>query len=210
MASSRWSGRYWQKAAWFARETEALPDKGFVKANQAMYPVHTMCRLLEVSASGYYAWLGRPPSQHSRSDTQLLVHIRQIHERSKATYGMPRVRAELAMQGILVGGKRVARLMREAGLRGVRRRWIITTQRQERNRPAPDLVQRRFHATEPNRLWVADATYIPTAAGFLYLTMVLDVFSRRIVGWGMADHLRTELMLAALDMALLATAPPMR
>jgi len=181
-----------------------------VKENQAMYPIHTMCRLLEVSARGYYAWLERSPSMRSRSDTTLLARIRQIHAYSKGTYGMPRIQAELARQGIHVGGKRVARLMQEAGLRGVsRRRWIITTQRQERVRPAPDLVQRHFHSDQPNRLWVADATYIPTVAGFLYLAVVLDVFSRRIVGWSMAAYLRTELMLAALDMALLQRRPRM-
>jgi putative transposase len=173
-----------------------------------MYPVHTMCRLLEVSTSGYYAWLERRPSKRSRSDATLLKRIRQIHASSKSTYGMPRILAALARQGIHVSGKRVARLMRQAGLRGVsRRRWIVTTQRNERARPAPDLVQRHFHADRPNMLWVADATYIPTLAGFLYLAVVLDVFSRRVVGWAMAAHLRTELMLAALDMALLQRRP---
>jgi transposase InsO family protein len=179
-----------------------------VNANQATYPVHTMCRLLDVSASGYYAWLKRAPSPHSLADAQLLEQIRQIHAASKGTYGSPRIRAALAAQGVLVSRKHVARLMREAGLRGVsRRRWICTTQRDERARPAPDLVQRQFHADQPNRLWVADATYIPTLAGFLYLAVVLDVFSRRIVGWAMRHHLATELMLAALDMALLQRRP---
>jgi len=173
-----------------------------------MYPVHTMCRLLEVSASGYYAWLNRQPSVHSQSDAQLLAQIRKIYVLSKGTYGMPRIRAALAMQGVHVGGKRIARLMRNAGIRGVsRRRWVVTTQREERSRPAPDLVQRHFHADRPNLLWVADATYVPTVAGFLYLAVVLDVFSRRIVGWSMADNLRTDLMLAALDMALLQRRP---
>lgn len=173
-----------------------------------MYPVHTMCRLLEVSASGYYAWRDRSPSKREQSDAELLMRIRQIHAYSKGTYGMPRIRAALSMQDIHVSGKRIARLMREAGLRGVsRRRWIVTTQRDERARPAPDLVQRHFHADRPNLLWVADATYIPTAVGFLYLAVVLDVFSRRIVGWNMADNLRTGLMLNALDMALLQRRP---
>jgi putative transposase len=116
---------------------------------------------------------------------------------------MPRIHAELAGQGIHVGRKRIARLMRIAGLRGVsRRRWITTTRRKPDARPAPDLVQRHFSADAPDRLWVADATYVPTGEGFLYLAVVLDVFSRRIVGWAMSSHLYTELMLRALDMAL--------
>lgn len=179
-----------------------------MNANQATYPVHTMCRLLDVSASGYYAWLKRAPSKHSLDDAQLLEQIRQIHAASKGTYGSPRIRAALAAQGVRVSRKHVARLMREAGLRGVsRRHWICTTQRDERARPAPDLVQRHFQADQPNRLWVADATYIPTLAGFLYLAVVLDVFSRRIVGWAMRHSLATELMTAALDMALLQRRP---
>jgi len=174
-----------------------------MKANQATWPVATMARLLEVSTSGFYTWLERKPSAHARSDADLLSRIRAIYTRSRGTYGMPRIHAELAEQDIHVGRKRVARLMRIAGLRGVsRRRWISTTQRQPDARPAPDLVQRHFNADAPNQLWVADATYVPTAVGFLYLAVVLDVFSRRVVGWAMGNHLRTALMLQALDMAL--------
>ncbi|MFL9912612.1 IS3 family transposase [Paraburkholderia sp. RL17-337-BIB-A] len=175
----------------------------FMKANQAIWPIVTMARLLEVSASGFYAWIERKPSAHARSDADLLSRIRAIYTRSRETYGMPRIYAELSGQGIHVGRKRVARLMRIAGLRGVsRRRWFSTTQRQPDARPAPDLVQRHFNADAPNQLWVADATYVPTRVGFLYLAVVLDVFSRRVVGWAIADHLRTALMLQALDMAL--------
>src|ERR1700680_987836 len=174
-----------------------------MKANQAIWPIVTMARLLEVSASGFYAWLERKPSAHARRDANLLSRIRAIYTRSRGTYGMPRIHAELAEQGIHVGRKRVARLMRIAGLRGVsRRRWFSTTQRQPDARPAPDLVQRHFNADRPDQLWVADATYVPTAVGFLYLAVVLDVFSRRVVGWAMGNHLRTALMLQALDMAL--------
>ena len=174
-----------------------------MKANQAIWPIVTMARLLEVSASGFYAWLERKPSAHARRDADLLSRIRAIYTRSRGTYGMPRIHAELAEQGIHVGRKRVARLMRIAGLRGVsRRRWISTTQRQPDARPAPDLVQRHFNADRPDQLWVADATYVPTAVGFLYLAVVLDVFSRRVVGWAMGNHLHTGLMLQALDMAL--------
>ena len=174
-----------------------------MKANQATFPIATMCRLLQVSVSGYYAWSERAPSARAQADAELLARIRAIHARSRETYGMPRIRAELAEQGIHVGGKRITRLMQRAGLHGVtRRKWITTTQREPGVRPAPDLVQRHFHAEAPNRLWVADITYCPTLAGFLFLAVVLDVFSRRIVGWAMENHLRTELVLQALNMAL--------
>ncbi len=126
-----------------------------------------------------------------------------IHELSRGTYGAPRIHAELQADGIQVERKRVARLMRAAGLVGVsRRKWVTTTVRDHNARRAPDLVERNFMAPGPNRLWVADITYIPTWAGFLYLAVVLDAFSRRIVGWAMATHLRTELVLEALNMAL--------
>ena len=162
-----------------------------------------MCRVLGVSPSGFYAWRQRPPSARSRADAQLSLRMSAIHQRSHATYGALRVHAELAAEGIKVGRKRVARLLKKAGLVGAsRRKWIHTTVRDRNARPAPDLVARNFGAPQPNRLWVADITYIPTWAGFLYLAVVLDVFSRRIVGWAMETHLRTELVLEALDYAL--------
>jgi putative transposase len=174
-----------------------------MKANQATWPIATMARLLTVSASGFYAWLKRKPSAHALRDAQLLARTRVIYARSRGTYGMPRIHAELTEQGSHVARKRVRRLMNAAGLRGVsRRRWTTTTQRQTDARPAPDLVQRHFSADAPNQLWVADATYVPTLVGFLYLAVVLDVFSRRVVGWAIGKHLRTELMLQALNMAL--------
>ena len=173
-----------------------------MKANQAAYPVATMCRLLGVSASGYYAWFDRAPCARAQADAQLLARIKDIHKRSRHTYGMPRVHAELTEQGVHVGGKRVARLMRTAGLQGVsRRKWVCTTVRDRDTRPAPDLVQRHFGAQAPDALWVADITYIATWAGFLYLAVVLDAFSRRVVGWAMENHLRSELVLQALEMA---------
>jgi putative transposase len=162
-----------------------------------------MCDLLGVSASGYYAWKPRPRSRRAESDEELLERIRSVHERSHGTYGAPRIRAELAASGISVGRKRVARLMREAGLQGVsRRRWATTTVRDKKVRPAPDLVDRDFSAKGRDQLWVADITYIPTWAGFLYLAVVMDAWSRRVVGWSMATHLRTKLVLEALNMAL--------
>jgi putative transposase len=168
-----------------------------------MYRVATLCRVLGVSPGGYYARLKRPPSARATADVELSARIAEIHRRSRQTYGAPRIHAELKEQGIKVGCKRVARLMRVAGLKGVsRRKWIITTVRDREARPAPDLVERNFAAMAPNQLWVADITYIPTWAGFLYLAVVLDTFSRRIVGWAMETYLRTELVLKALDMAL--------
>ena len=173
-----------------------------MKANRAAWKVASMCRVLGVSTSGFYAWLDRPASARAQSDARLVDEIKAIHRRSRHTYGMPRVQAELSEQGVRVGGKRVARLMRAAGLQGVsRRKWVTTTVRDADARPAPDLVQRHFSAKAPDALWVADITYIPTWAGFLYLAVVLDAFSRRVVGWAMQTHLRAELVLQALEMA---------
>jgi len=174
-----------------------------VKANQASYPVATVCRLLEVSSSGYYAWLKRAPSKRAREDAILSDRIRDIHLRSRNTYGAPRVHEELRDEGVRVGRKRVARLMRAAGLQGVsRRKRVRTTVRKPGEPPAPDLVDRDFTADRPDQLWVADITYIRTWVGFLYLAVVVDAFSRRVVGWAMANHLRTELVLDALEMAI--------
>ena len=162
-----------------------------------------MCRVLGVSPSGYYAWRGRGRCSRARCDEELHSTIQSIHQESRGTYGVPRVHAELVAGGWRVSRKRVARLMREAGLVGVsRRRGTRTTRADSSRSAAPDRVERRFHAEAPDRLWVADITYVPTWAGFVYLAIVLDVFSRRVVGWAMATHLRTELVLAALNMAI--------
>lgn len=167
-----------------------------------------MCRVLGVSPSGYYAWRHRKPSARARADAVLRERIRIVHAASYGTYGAPRVHAELKAAGVAIARKRVARLMRSAGLTGVsRRKGPATTQRDERVRPAPDLVERRFTAEGPNQLWVADITYIPTAAGFLYLAVVVDVFSRRVVGWSMSTDLKTRLVLDALNMALARRKP---
>jgi putative transposase len=179
-----------------------------VKAYQADYPVSVLCRLLEISKSGFYAWLHRPPSRHALIDLQLGDRIEAIHRRSRSTYGRPRIHAELIEEGIRVSGKRVARLMRERSIHGASRRpTVITTRRDRDARPAPDLVDRRFVADAPDQLWVADITYIPTWSGFLYLAIVLDVFSRRVVGWAMADNMRKELVLDALNMAVFRRRP---
>ena len=168
-----------------------------------MYPIRTMCRVLEVSSSGYYAWLKRAPSSRSRANVALLETIKTIHDESDGTYGAPRVHADLPAKGASASLNRVARVMKWAGIRGVsRRKWTTTTVRGTDVRPAPDLVKRDFTATGPDQLWVADITYIPTCSGFVYLAIVLDVWSRRIVGWAIETHLRTELVLKALDMAV--------
>ncbi|MCW8088041.1 IS3 family transposase [Sabulicella glaciei] len=176
----------------------------FMSANQATFRVATMARLLGVSRAGYYAWMSRPPSARSEADAALLQQIRTSHAASRETYGAPRIHAELRAGGERHGRKRIARLMREAGLFGVSRRrgGPVTTRRGAKRRPAPDLVDRDFSVPGPNRLWVTDITFIPTVAGFLYLAVVLDAWSRKIVGWSMANHLRTELVLDALEMAL--------
>jgi putative transposase len=175
-----------------------------MKANQASFPVATMTRVLGISKAGYYAWLHRPPSTRAVADAALLKRIRTVHASSRETYGAPRVHAELRAGGERHGRKRIARLMRAANLVGASRRRAgpVTTRWDKETRPAPDLVDRAFTATGADQLWVADITFVPTMAGFLYLAVVLDAWSRRIVGWAMANHLRAELVLDALEMAV--------
>lgn len=182
----------------------------FIAAEKARHRVAMLCRVLGVSRAGYYAWRGRPPSARARADGELTGRIRQIHATSRGTYGSPRVHAELRAAGVCCGRRRVARLMRAAGLVGCprRRRQPRTTIAAPPAARAPDLVQRAFRPPAPDRLWVADITYIRTGEGWLYLAVVLDADSRRVVGWAMADHLRTELVLNALDMALRRRRPP--
>jgi putative transposase len=156
-----------------------------MSAHQAIYPIRTMARVLKVSASGYYAWRSRPVSARASADADLTRHIRTIHAGSHGTYGAPRVHAELKADSLSVGRKRIARLMRAAGIAGVSRRRSapVTTRQARDHHPASDLVRRNFMAERPNALWVADITFLPTLAGFLYLAVVLDAWSRRIVGW---------------------------
>ena len=177
-------------------------------ANQAEYSVHMMSRTLGVSRSGFYAHHSRPPSARQVTDEALTKRIAAIHEASKETYGAPRIHAELADEGVFVGRKRVERLMLAKGLRGVsRRKFVVTTERDPRVRPAADLVDRNFYADAPNVLWVADITYVPTWAGFLYLAVVLDAFSRRVIGWAMGTRQRTQLVLDAMNMAVTQRKP---
>lgn len=173
-----------------------------MSVHQAHYGVAKQCEILRVSRSGFYAWKDRPLSRRAREDVEIAQKIRVIHAVSRGTYGAPRVHAELAADGVHVGRKRVARLMRALGLQGAtRRRFTTTTVRDEDARPAPDLVERDFTAASRDQLWVADITYVPTAPGFLFLAVVLDAWSRKVVGWRLANHLRAELVVEALEMA---------
>ena len=174
-------------------------------ANQAMFPIHAMCNAFGVSRSGYYAWVGRQPSARANADAELTARIKAIHSAPKETYGAPRIHTE---EGVRVARKRVERLMKAASIAGVsRRRGVRTAFRDNRVRPADDLVDRNFYADAPDTLWVADITHVPTWAGFLYLAVVLDAFSRRIVGWAMGHDLKTQLMLDALNIALVQRRP---
>lgn len=180
----------------------------FIRDHVAVFPVSVMCTVLQVSRSGYYDWAGRSESARAASDRTLAAEIRAAHEGSRGRYGSPRIHAELHAQGRRVGRKRVARLMRGMGLAARRKRRFRRTTDSVHSLPvAPNLLGRNFAADAPDRVWLADLTYIWTAEGWLYLAVVLDLFSRRVVGWSMADHLGHELALAALDMAIACQQP---
>ena len=168
-----------------------------------------MCKTLRVSTSGFYAWSGRAPSARAKANVTLRGQIREVFDASDQTYGMPRVRAALADEGVTVSRKRVARLMRDGAMRGVSRRrgYVRTTQSDAAAAKAPDLVKRAFTATGINQLWVADMTYIPTWAGFLYLAVVIDVYSRKVVGWAFGQRMVAELVVSALNLALFTRKP---
>ena len=175
----------------------------FIHAEKARLPAAKVCRALEVSRSGYYAWLRRGPSPRELADAKLVPVIRACHVRSRGTYGSPRLHQDLRALDYRVSRKRVARLMRREGISArPARRYRATTESKHQLPVAPNVVARHFHATGPNRVWVTDMTYVWTWEGWLFLAAIVDVFSRRIVGWAVADHLRTELALEALGMAL--------
>ncbi len=181
---------------------------GFSHAERATSPVVVLCRVLRVARSADYAWARRGDSARAQSDALLAERIAAAHARSRGTYGTPRIQAVLRAAGVRTSRRRVARLMRQAGLVGChRRRRVRTTVVEPTRAPAPNLVARNFTAPCPDRLWVGDITYIATAAGWLYLAVLLDVHARRVVGWAMADHLRTELPLDAPTMALRSRRP---
>jgi putative transposase len=181
----------------------------FIAAKKAEHSITLMCRVLEVSRSGFHAWQARKPSARALQDARLTVRIWKIHEDNRGVYGSPRIHAELVLaDGERIGRKRVERLMRVAGISGlIRRRRGRTTVRVPGVRVCDDLVDRAFAAAAPNRIWVADITYLRTWQGWLYLVAVQDLHSRRIVGWSMADHMRTELVTDALQMALAQRRP---
>jgi len=179
----------------------------FIAAQKAKYSVARMCRVLEVAPSGYYAWSRRGPSPRAQANLVLLEHIRGIHQHSRGTYGAPRVHAELRERKQRVSRKRVARVMRSAGLVGRAPRRFRRTTLADRHVQTTDLVQRQFNATAPDQMWFGDITYIRTWQGWLYLAVLLDAYSRKVVGWAMADHLRTELASGALEMALRTRRP---
>ncbi len=176
----------------------------FVEQEKANHAVGRICRVLGVSRSGYYAWLGRVRSAREAADEELLAKIKAIHQESRGTYGAPRIHAELRKKHqVSCSRKRVARLMRQSGLVGVHRRKDRgTTQRDPRRESYPDLVERQFEASAPNTLWVADVTQHETDEGWLYLAIILDAYSRRVVGWAMSERFTAELVLDALEMAL--------
>ena len=180
----------------------------FIEEHQRVYPVRVMCRVLKVSPSGYYAWRSRPRSRRSREDRRLQVLIRAIHRRSRCSYGAPRIHVELVERGIRCGRHRVARLMRDAGLQGARRRrYRVTTDSHHVLPVAPNRLAQQFTVKRPNQVWLADLTYLPTREGWLYLAAVMDLASRRIVGWATSDRIDQGLVLEALDRALESRCP---
>ena len=176
----------------------------FIEDRRADYPVTVMCGVLGVSPAGYYAWRSRPESRRSAANRDLLSDIERVHRDNRGCYGSPRVHAELQAQGRGASRGRIERLMRRHGIRAImaRPRKVRTTDSRHDLPIAPNLLERNFTAAAPNQIWLADITYIETNQGWLYLAAVMDLHSRRIVGWAMRDHLRTELPLAALRMAI--------
>jgi putative transposase len=176
----------------------------FIEDHRDAYPVRLMCAVLEVSPAGYYAWRDRPVSERTKSNATLLAAIRQVHQDSSGRYGSPRVHAVLRTQGRGVSRGRIERMMSRHGIRAIMAppRRVRTTDSRHDLPIAPNLIARDFTAPAPNRVWLADITYIPTAEGWLYLAAVMDLFSRKIVGWAMRDHMQVELASAALTMAI--------
>jgi putative transposase len=176
----------------------------FIAAEKASYPLALLCRVLGVARAGYYAWRSRGLSARAQANVALTAELVRLYAASRRTYGAPRLHADLAAAGQRVGKKRVARLLQLAGLHGVSRRRATprTTVTDPTAAVAPNVLQRQFTAVAPNHRWVGDITYLPTAEGWLYLACLVDLYSRRVVGWALADHLRTALALEALELAL--------
>ena len=175
----------------------------FIEAKKAEYPVSALCRVLEVERSGFYAWRSREESDHAVDDRRLAVEVRAAFEESKRRYGSPRVYRVLRRRGVKVGRHRVARLMHEQKLQARRRRkFVATTDSKHSMRTPPNLVKREFEVKEPDRVWAGDVTYLPTGEGWLFLAVLLDLYSRRVVGWALSEHNDEALTLSALEMAL--------
>jgi putative transposase len=182
----------------------------FMAAHESQYPVKRMCRVLGVQRSGYYAWRRRKPNSREEANRALLELIEKEHQKSRQTYGSPRLQVVLRRQGVKCGHNRVARLMRLHGIVALKRRRYPpqTTRRQAGVVPAPNRLNQEFSASAPNQKWVCDFTYIETGEGWLYLAVVLDLFSRRVIGWAMSQQMDTALVESALRMALVGRRPP--
>jgi transposase InsO family protein len=181
----------------------------FIEAEKAHFPVDFMCQQLGVSRSGYYAWKGRPESERHKADRVLAEVVTTVHQESRGTYGSPRVHAELRARGQRVSRKRVARLMRQHDIAARKKRRFVRTTDSRHNQPvAPNILERDFSPGQPNSTWATDITYVGTRQGWLYLAVVLDLFSRKVVGWSMSEHIDRHLVLNALDMALKGRRPP--
>jgi len=180
----------------------------FIAMHRHIYPIGLMCEILKVSRSAYYSWFKREPSERDRRNKDLEYRIASIHKISRGTYGSPRIHAQLKNEGIAVSPNRVARAMQRLNLKAKTKRRFKTTTDSNHDLPiAPNLVKQNFKATRPNEIWGADITYLRTKEGWLYLAVIRDLFSRRIVGWSMKDHMRKELVLEALDMAIKSRDP---
>lgn len=181
---------------------------GFIRVQKAFHAVRTLCRVLEVSRSGFYAWSRRPASQRAIDDSRLVAEVAAVFDDNKRRYGSQRITSELRDNGMRVGRHRVRRLMHQLGLRARRpRRWVRTTDSRHSHPIAPNLLARNFTVDAPNRAWVADITYLPTKMGWLYLAVVIDLFSRAVVGWSMSRRIDGKLVLDALDSALFRRRP---
>jgi putative transposase len=175
----------------------------FIQDHREAFPVGLMCRVLEVGRSGFYTWLKRPESLRKKENRRLVVEIRAAHQKSRKTYGSPRIHAELKSQGISCGKHRVSRLMRQHGIVSKhKRKFKATTDSIHSYRVVENKLQRRFNVSEPNRYWVSDITYIPTRQGWLYLAVTLDLFHRKVIGWAMGRWITRKLVIDALNMAI--------
>ena len=181
----------------------------FIEAWRKTFPIHRMCKVLRVTSRGYRAWRCRPMSQRQRDDMVLLAHMQEQHKLSLGSYGRPRMSEELQQLGLKVGHRRVGRLMRQNGIEAVRtRKYKVTTDSNHSFAIAPNLLDRDFSATAPNQKWAGDITYIWTSEGWLYLAVILDLYSRRVIGWAVSNRMKRDLAIQALDMAVALRQPP--